>query len=92
VPLYYFNVRDGFGRSDFSGHHLLDLATAKREAVKLSGGLIAELGDEFWHGDEWTLEVTDADGLVLFSLVFLACVSPAGSAVKATPAYQGLNR
>jgi hypothetical protein len=31
----------------------------------------------FWTGDEWTMDVTDGNGLTLFSLVFMAANSPA---------------
>lgn len=76
MPVYHFNVHDGVRIDDLDGHSLENLAAAKREAINLSGHAIRELGEIFWHGEEWQMEVTDADGLVLFTLTFFANVAP----------------
>ncbi len=77
MPVYHFDVHDGVCLPEPTAHLLLDLATAKREAIGLSGHMIRELGDEFWKGNEWRLEVTDEHGLVLFALTFFATLAPA---------------
>ena len=65
MPLYHFNVHCGDMRRESEGHEFLNLETAKREAVRLSGDMIRELGPEFWEGDGWALEVTDEGGAIL---------------------------
>jgi len=84
MPIYHFNVHDGVSMPDPEGHELPDLDAAKREAISLSGNLIRDMGEEFWQGDEWKLEVTDDLGLILFSLVFFATHAPS-TAVQAEP-------
>jgi hypothetical protein len=78
MPVYHFHVSDGIGGPDLDGHLLAGLADAKREAVSLGGSLIREMGDRFWDGDDWRLEVTDSDGLLLFTLIFSAIIAPTG--------------
>ena len=76
MPLYHFNVHCGDMRRESEGYEFLNLETAKREAVRLSGDMIRELGPEFWEGDGWALEVTDEGGAILFTLVFFASLAP----------------
>jgi len=78
MPFFHFNVYDGISLPDLDGHELPGLDSARIEAVKLSGNLIREMGPGFWSGDEWRLEVTDAEGLILFTLTFYGTVAPAG--------------
>lgn len=77
MPIYHFNIHDGIDIHDDDGHEFADLAEAQREAIALSGNMIRELGAEFWKGKEWTLEVTDHQGLLLFNLIFFANCAPA---------------
>jgi len=79
LPIYHFNVRDGIALPDLEGHELPDLAAARRMAVVYAGSLIRELGDQFWDGHEWILEVTSPEGLVFFELVFFANHAPASN-------------
>lgn len=77
MPLFHFNVCDGFDLPDVDGTELPDLRTARREAVRLAGRLLPEEADKFWDGQEWKLEVTDHAGLILFRLDFTATTAPA---------------
>jgi hypothetical protein len=36
------------------------------EAVRRIGNLLSEEAARFWTGDEWTMDVTDSDGLLPF--------------------------
>lgn len=76
MPLYHFNIHCGDLRRESKGNDFPDLETAKREAVRLSGDMIRELGPEFWEGDGWALEVTDESRAILFTLVFFASLAP----------------
>jgi hypothetical protein len=73
---YFFNIKDGKDLPDHDGTELLDLDTAKAEAVKLSGAVLRDGGaGALWSGHPWQLRVTDGPsgtGLVLFTLHFSA--------------------
>ena len=74
---YHFNIHDGFDLPDREGHELPDLAAARRFAVMLGGELIRDHADAFWREGQWRMDVTDAAGLVLFSLQLSAIEAPA---------------
>lgn len=74
---YFFDVRDGEYIPDQVGTELPDLAAARVHAVVYSGELLMRNAEQFWRGEEWQLEVKDQQGLILFSLMFLATNAPA---------------
>ena len=75
--IYHFNVCDGSEYRDALGTDCIDLAAARVEAVHRIGKLLMEDAARFWTGDDWTMEVTDPTGLILFSLTFMATNAPA---------------
>jgi hypothetical protein len=71
MPRYFFNVRDGRNIQDEIGSDLDGIEAARVEAVETAGALIRQLGASFWDDpDQWTMEVTDDGGQVLFTLRF----------------------
>ena len=58
------------------GTDLPDIFAAQEEAIRMSGALLGEMGAKFWDGDEWSLEVTDGAGRLLFTLRFSAEEGP----------------
>lgn len=74
MPRYYFQVE---GPPDDLGAELPDLAAAKCEAVRYAGRLICEEADKFWDTADFTMTVTDENGLVLFSLTLSGTEAPA---------------
>lgn len=72
MPLYFFNVRDGFSETDDLGTELPDIYAAQMEAVRFSGEVLSEMGARFWDSTEWVLEVRDETEDVLFVLRFSA--------------------
>jgi hypothetical protein len=68
VPRYFFHVHDGTSTRDDEGTELPDIFAAQEEAIRMSGALLGEMGAKFWDGDEWSLEVTDGAGRLLFTL------------------------
>jgi hypothetical protein len=71
MPRYFFNVRDGRNIQDEIGSDLDSVEAARIEAVETAGALIRQLGASFWdEPDQWTMEVTDDSGQVLFTLRF----------------------
>ena len=77
MPLFFFDVRDGEYFPDNVGTDLPDLDAARREAVTFSGELLRDRGAKFWDGAEWRVEVKDAHGLMLFTLLFTGIDAPA---------------
>jgi hypothetical protein len=77
MPLYHFNVEDGKAYPDLTGSEFPDLDAARTEAVRRSGTLLRDNALSFWGGHGWKLVVTDAAGMILFVLHFLAVSSPA---------------
>jgi hypothetical protein len=75
--IYHFNMHDGRAYPDTLGTECPTLDAARIEAVRRIGRLLAEEAARFWTGDEWTMDVTDENGLTLFSLVFMAANSAA---------------
>lgn len=70
MPQYHFNVFDGFVRPDHKGQDLKDLKAARREAIKVAGGILEEDADRVSLDEVWYMEVTDDKGNVLFHLQF----------------------
>ena len=75
--IYHFNVNDGTDYPDALGTECGTLQDARIEAVRRIGLLLAEEAARFWTGDEWTMSVTDPNGLNLFTLTFMATNSAA---------------
>ena len=67
MPRYYFHVIDGN-----EGTELADLRQARIEAIHLAGSILRDEGDEFWNGEQWHMNVTDASGQSVLKLQFSA--------------------
>jgi len=76
MPHYFFNVHDGATYTDKTGAELADLAAARAVALRLTADLLRD-DDEFWDSGDWKMDVTDASGLILFTLMFMALDAPA---------------
>lgn len=72
MPIYHFNVHDGVSIPDPEGTELPDLQSARKAAVQLCGALLTEQAEAFWNEKEWSLDVCDHSGLILFKLTFFA--------------------
>jgi hypothetical protein len=68
MSLYYFHIFDGRDLIDADGVELPDEATAKLEAVRLTGLALSDDADCLLRRRRWTLDVTDALGHVLFHI------------------------
>ena len=72
MPRYFFHIIDGITLRDHEGTELPDVQTARSVAIRTSGEILHDMGERFWDGTEWHLEVTDEWGRELFVLHFLA--------------------
>ena len=79
MPRYFFHVHNSRDIHDREGAELPDLKAAQTEATTRAGALLTQHASEFWNGHEWSIDVTDARGIILCTLHFLAVVgSPVG--------------
>src|ERR687893_3228666 len=72
MPRYFFHVIDGRDIIDNEGTELSGLKAARTEAIHLAGAILRDEGDEFWNGEEWHMNVTDATGRSVLKLRFSA--------------------
>jgi hypothetical protein len=76
MPRYFFHIDDGHSSRDSDGYDLLDLETAKCEAIEMAGSIICEAGATFWDRGEWGMTVADSAGLTLFNLQLVGTEAP----------------
>jgi len=76
MPRYHFNVVSGASLPDREGVDLPDLRTAQTEAVRFSAQSLAELAETFWETEEWKLNVSDGEGLILFNIHITGMQAP----------------
>lgn len=77
---FFFHIDYGQHFRDSEGTAFPDLRAARGEAVRLLGELLRDEGDEFWTKPNVKVTVTDATGLVLWTLETSGQQSPAVSA------------
>ena len=85
MPRFHFDLHDGVDHPDVDGVILPDVAAARIEAVRYAGELLHGQPELFWRGEEWTMTVTNAERLALFSLTIMATDAPALSAGRPAP-------
>ncbi len=83
MPRYFFDVHDGEDLPDADGCILNDHEAARREAVRYAASLLNEVGERFWTGSDWLMNVKDESGLVLFTLHFVGIEAPSVRAAHA---------
>lgn len=75
--IYHFNLHDGPGVSGSDEVELRDLEEARIEAVRFAASILIDAPEEFWASEEWSLDVTDQAGLILFSICLSSNEAPA---------------
>jgi len=69
MPRYYFSTADGTRQADTDGTELPNVASARIEAIKFAGDVLSEHPEIIWGGEDFRVEVSDENGLVLFTVV-----------------------
>jgi hypothetical protein len=77
VARFFFHIFDGMSFRDEEGTELDGWREARFEAVRLAGEVIASEARHLELGEDWHMEVADAQGLLLFRLDFLIAASAA---------------
>ena len=69
---FFFHVQDSSKTLDDIGTEFPDLAEARAEAVRTSGEMLRDFGEQFWKSAEWRMWVTDETGRTVCALRFSA--------------------
>ena len=80
MPRYHFTSFDGRRDLDPEGVELADHDAARIYAARYVGELLQSEPDTLWQAGHWAVEVTDADGALLFSVATHGIDAPRGSA------------
>ncbi len=72
MPRYFFDLHDGASYIDRDGIELPDFKAAKVEAGRRAGTILKGAPHQLWDGDEWSVDVRDESGHVLFVMRVLA--------------------
>lgn len=67
--LCFFHLRGAVDDADSEGLEVATIDAARVEAAHYLGEVIREQPNAAWGGDEIRVEVTDADQLVLFTII-----------------------
>ena len=76
---YFFNEMDGEYRPDYEGQEIATLKEARLEAVRYAGEVMRDHPTLVWTGQDFRIEVTDADQLLLFTVIIVGVNAPAAS-------------
>jgi hypothetical protein len=82
MPRYFFSIYNGHSVIDLEGTELPDYDHVRKEAIAVAGRALDSDTHRIALGEEWSMEVTNQAGLVLFRLDFLVAEPPATWLVK----------
>lgn len=77
MTYYRFSLNDGRGETGCDRVELAGLDAAKLEAARLAGAMLVDHPESVWTALDWTLLVTDDQGLSLFGISVTATEAPA---------------
>ena len=76
MPRYHFNCANGSREPDPDGVELADSEAAHAYAMKFAGEVLKSEPQLVWSHGQWRVEVTDDDGVLLFTVITLAIDAP----------------
>ena len=82
MPRFFFNAFDGLDLPDDEGVVLPNLIVARTEAMRFAGALLDERANEGIVNNDWHLEVSNDEGLVLLRFDFHITEPPTISLTK----------
>jgi len=75
---FFFNLAGAVYDPDNEGHELANVSVARIEAVKFAGEFLRDRPEVVWLGEEFRVEVTNGQRLLLFTVIVLGIDAPAG--------------
>jgi hypothetical protein len=79
---YFFNTVDDRPDRDQEATELADLAAARKHAIVFAGQVMQGEPAVLWDGRDFHVEVTDGQGLLLFTLTAYVTNAPAAGDTK----------
>ena len=76
MPRYHFHCADGHREPDLEGTELADDEAAQHTAIAFAGEVLKYDPKDLWQKGQWRVEVTDAQGALLFTVITLAVDAP----------------
>ena len=83
MPIYHFGSVDGRREADDEGTELENDGAAQIMALRYAGEVLQSDPDMLWKNGQWRVEVTDGDGVLLFTVITLAIDAPKPHAAQA---------
>lgn len=77
MPHYFFHTESHVRTIDTEGTELPDVKAARAAATKCVAEILKDNAERFWGSKPWCMTVTDAVGLILFSIEVHGQASPA---------------
>ena len=74
---YFFNQLNGELKLDDDGMEFASIRDARIEAVRYAGEVIKDHPTLVWTGEDFRIEVTDENALLLFTVVVVGVDAPA---------------
>ncbi|HET9395034.1 MAG TPA: hypothetical protein VFO36_03175 [Nitrospiraceae bacterium] len=74
---YFFNQLNGHVKVDDQGLEFASIRDARIEAVRYAGEVIKDHPTLVWTGEDFRIEVTDENALLLFTVVVVGVDAPA---------------
>lgn len=74
---YFFNQLNGEVKVDDQGLEFASIRDARIEAVRYAGEVIKDHPTLVWTGEDFRIEVTDENALLLFTVVVVGVDAPA---------------
>lgn len=68
MPRYYFHMDTGSRTTDRDGIELEGPVEARRQAIVTCGEMMKDAPEGFWGSRPWSVTVTDATGLILWTI------------------------
>jgi hypothetical protein len=75
--LYFFNQAGAVYDADDEGVELATLSEARIEAVRFAAATLKDRPELAWLGEDYRIEVTDENQLLLFTFIALGVDAPA---------------
>ena len=79
MPLFRFEVRTPTHVMASHSGEFADSTAARVEAAKRIGDLLRKHAGEIWTDEDWQMDITDKDGLILYVISVNVMRSPATS-------------
>ena len=76
MPRYFFHVASDESFPDLQGTELGNIEEVALEAARFALSLYRDVQGKHWKAGEWTLRVTDSDGLEVLVITFWPSAEP----------------